>query len=261
MRRVGSLLAEEKKNPGRRWFPVPKSRATVCDLLHFEREVPTFPHCREISLSAVDELRRSLPSRVSWTVIFIKAFALVAKESPVLRQSWIRFPWPRLYLSPHSVAYLPVKRTHQDEEWLCFAPFFGPENQTLRELQASLESFHSGPVDEVFRTQYRSAFIPTPIRRLIIASWFRLLGKRRVKRMGTFGITTVSSRGAEIQYPPGIQTSTITYGPINEAGKSRVTIHYDHRLMDGWYVAEVLEELERVLHGVILEELEDLVQS
>lgn len=233
----------------------------VCDLLYFEREVPTFPHSREIDLAAVDEIRRSLPSRVSWTVLFIKAFSLIARDSPVLRQSWIRFPWPRLYLSSQSVAYLPVKRTHGDEEWLCFAPFFGPESQSLAVLQARLESYQVEPVEEVFRTQYRSAFLPTPIRRLVIATWFRLLGKRRVKRMGTFGITTISSRGAEIQFPPGIQTSTITYGPIDEAGKSRVTMHYDHRLMDGWFVAEVLEELESVLNGVILDELRRLPQS
>ncbi|MDF1657076.1 MAG: hypothetical protein P1U58_05655 [Verrucomicrobiales bacterium] len=198
---------------------------------------------------------------MSWTVLFIKAFSLIARDSPVLRQSWIRFPWPRLYLSSQSVAYLPVKRTHEDEEWLCFAPFFGPESQSLAVLQARLESYQVEPVEEVFRTQYRSAFLPTPIRRLVIATWFRLLGKRRVKRMGTFGITTISSRGAEIQFPPGIQTSTITYGPIDKAGKSRVTMHYDHRLMDGWFVAEVLEELESVLNGVILDELRRLPQS
>ncbi|MEM7601254.1 MAG: hypothetical protein AAF357_07525 [Verrucomicrobiota bacterium] len=230
----------------------------VCDLLHFEKEVPTFPHFREIDLSKVEAVRSSLPERISWAVLFIKGFALIAEKSPVLRQSWIRFPWPRLYQSPHSVGYLAVKRTHGDDEWLCFAPFSKPEKRSLKTLQGLLKSYQTEPVDEVFRTQYRSAFLPTPVRRLIIASWFRLLGKRRVKRMGTFGITTISSRGAVIQYPPGANTSTLTYGPIDESGKSRVTLHYDHRLMDGWYVAEVLEQLENVLNGEILAELETL---
>lgn len=252
------MLAEERENPRRRRYPVPRSRAMVRDLLHFEREVPTFPHCREMDLRAVADVREALPARISWTVIFIKAFALLAKRSPVLRQSWMKYPWPHLYLSPHSVAYLPVKRTCGEEEWLCFAPFFAPEDQTLAALHGQLEQFRTGPVEEVFRTQYRAAFLPTPLRRLIVASWFRCLGKRRVKRMGTFGITTISSRGAVIQYPPGIQTTTITYGPLDEAGRSRVTLHYDHRLMDGWYVAEVLAELEEVLNGEILRELQQL---
>ncbi|MEM1443124.1 MAG: hypothetical protein AAGF67_12330 [Verrucomicrobiota bacterium] len=228
----------------------------VCDILHFEREVPTFPHAREFNLAAVAKARGEAATRISWTILFIKAFALVAKESPILRQAWIRYPWPRLYQSPHSVAYLPVKRTHEEEEWLCFAPFSEPENRSLEELCDLLASYRDEPINEVFRTQYNSSRLPTLLRRLIIVSWFRCLGKRRVKRMGTFGITTISSRGAEIQYPPGIHTSTLTYGPIDESGKCRVTMHYDHRLMDGWYVAEVLEELEKTLNGVITDELE-----
>lgn len=233
----------------------------VCDLLYFERGVPTFPHSRDIDLSAVEEARKALASRVSLTVIFIRAFSLVAKDHPILRQAWIKFPFPRLYQSPDSVAYLPVKRTHEDEEWLCFAPFSRPEHKPLDQLQARLDSYQSEPITEVFRTQYKSAFIPTLIRRLIIGSWFHALGKRRVKRMGTFGITTVSSRGAEIQFPPGVHTTTLTYGPMDASGISKVTIHYDHRLMDGWFVAEILEKLEEALNGPILDELKQLQTS
>ncbi|MEM6916082.1 MAG: hypothetical protein AAF491_05895, partial [Verrucomicrobiota bacterium] len=247
MRSINPSREEEKSNPKRRWLPVPKSRAMVRDILHFEREVPTFPHRREFDLTSVVDVRESRNPRISWTVLVIKAFALVARESPVLRQSWVKYPWPRLYQSPHSVGYLPVKRTHEDEEWLCFAPFSRPESKSLEELQNRLSSYRTEPITEVFRTQYRSAFLPTPVRRLIIASWFRFFGKRRVKRMGTFGITTISSRGAEIQHPPGVHTTTLTYGPINESGRCKVTMHYDHRLLDGWYVAEVLEQLEEVL--------------
>lgn len=233
----------------------------VCDILHFEREVPTFPHSREFDLTPVSEARGDLSSRISWTVLFIKAFALIAKESPILRQAWIKFPWARLYQSPHSVAYLPVKRTHEDEEWLCFAPFSEPEKSGLAELNHLLDRYRSEPITRIFRTQHRSASIPTPIRRLIIASWFRCFGRRRVKRMGTFGITTISGRGAEIQHPPGIHTSTLTYGPIDESGRCTVTIHYDHRLMDGWYIAEVLEQLEATLNGPIREELVSLKEE
>lgn len=258
MRSVEAQRADEKADPARRWYAIPKSRAMVCDLLYFEREVPTFPHCREIDLSEVEVVRKALPSRISWTVIFIKAFALIAKDHPILRQAWIKYPFPRIYQNPDSVAYLPVKRTHEDEEWLCFAPFSRPECKPLDQLQARLESYQNEPVDEVFRTQYRSAFIPTFIRRVIIASWFRCFAKRRAKRMGTFGITTISSRGAEIQFPPGVHTTTLTYGPMNESGSSLVTFHYDHRLMDGWFIAEMLEKLEQVLNREMLEELKAL---
>ncbi len=88
--------------------------------------------------------------------------------------------------------------------------------------------------------------------------WLNWMGDRRARKMGTFGITTVGSRGTVIQDPPGMLTSTMTYGPFDESGKCRVTIAYDHRLMDGWYIAQVLEELEKMLNGAIAEEVAGL---
>ena len=68
-------------------------------------------------------------------------------------------------------------------------------------------------------------------------------------------LTTISSRGAEIRHPPGFLTSGLTFGPIDERGCSRVTLAYDHRLLDGRMVADILADLEQTLNGVIAEEL------
>ena len=69
-------------------------------------------------------------------------------------------------------------------------------------------------------------------------------GFRRVKRLATFGMTTVSGAGASAIKPPIIGSSTLTYGPIDSAGKVTVTLVYDHRVMDGLAVAGYLTELE-----------------
>ena len=82
-----------------------------------------------------------------------------------------------------------------------------------------------------------------------------------MRRSGTFFLTTIAGHGAEIQHPPAFLTSNVTYGPIDERGKSRVTIAYDHRLMDGRLVANVLAEIEAALSGPIANELESIKTS
>ena len=46
-----------------------------------------------------------------------------------------------------------------------------------------------------------------------------------------------------------------TYGPIDASGHVCVKLVYDHRALDGAYVARRLEEIERTLQGAILDEL------
>jgi hypothetical protein len=53
-------------------------------------------------------------------------------------------------------------------------------------------------------------------------------------------------------------TSGFTFGPNNEQGNTRVTITYDHRLMDGYHIARVLERLENTLHTELAAELNQL---
>jgi hypothetical protein len=50
-------------------------------------------------------------------------------------------------------------------------------------------------------------------------------------------------------------TTTLTFGPIDDWGKVTVKIIYDHRVLDGAYVARRLVDLEETLNGVILDEL------
>lgn len=176
----------------------------------------------------------------------------------MLRQALIPWPWRHIYQHPGSVGTLPIHRSHEGEEWLLFAPFHAPENQSLPELQERLDAVMQKPIDRVLRTQYRSAFVPLLLRRLLIWSWIQWGGAKRARRVGTFGVTTISGRGAIIDQPPGIMTSTLTYGPIGENGNARVILTYDHRLMDGWYVADVLREVEETLNTVIADELRGL---
>jgi len=65
----------------------------------------------------------------------------------------------------------------------------------------------------------------------------------------------------EIQIPPSIQTGCLTYGPLSDLGHCRVTIAYDHRVMDGVVVADILKQLEVTLLQTVRLELLKLVAS
>ena len=47
----------------------------------------------------------------------------------------------------------------------------------------------------------------------------------------------------------------MTYGPISPAGEVIVKLIYDHRVLDGAYIARRLRDIEDTLHGPILDEL------
>ena len=238
-----------------------RSRRLTIDVLHYNRRVPTCAHDRRCDLSRVVEVRSRLPVRISWSLLFIKAFALVAENRRVLRQAYISWPWPHVLEQPHSTGMLATQREHCGEPWLFWSRFFHAETRSLVEMQQSLDRYQTDPVEKVFSAQWRLSGLPTFLRRLLWWWAFNFEGKRRARRVGTFFLTTLAGKGVEIQDPPAFLTSNLTYGPLDEHGCCRVTISYDHRLMDGAYVADCLIELEQTLNGEIARELEAIIAT
>jgi hypothetical protein len=231
------------------------ARALVIDILHFDRQIPSFAHDREFRLATLAELRAGAPARIAWPVLFIKAYGMLSAECAAFRRTWFRWPWPHLYEHPYSIGMLALSREHQGEERLFWVRFRRPELHSLVELQQSLERHQVDPIEQLFRRQLIVSRLPTPLRRAAWQLTFHLSGRKRASRLGTFALTTLASEGATIQRPPSIHTSTLTYGPLDEAGRMRVTIVYDHRLMDGRLVARSLARLEQHLLGPIADEL------
>ncbi len=129
---------------------------------------------------------------------------------------------------------------------------------SLPEIQLRIDAFRDQPVEQAFASQWKLAHLPTVLRRLIW--WFNLnlATGARVRRLGSFFLSTLASRGAEIQLPPSVHTCCLTYGPLRSDGTCRVTLAYDHRVMDGAIVADGLRLLEETILTVILEELHQL---
>src|SRR5262249_29165943 len=112
-------------------LPLSLPRRWICDLLHFATKVPTVPVQRRINVRAVVEARSRLAQRLSWAAIFLRAYALVARDVPELRRYYLSFPWPHLYEFPYSIASVAIERQWQGHNAVFFAHLRSPETQTI----------------------------------------------------------------------------------------------------------------------------------
>lgn len=243
--------------PRGRRVPLSAPRRFVIDLVHFARKVPSVPVSRVVDVGALRGPRAAHPSRPSWQVLFMKAFALVAAEHPSLRRALLSFPGDHLYEHPQSICALALERRLDGEDVVVVGLFRAPERQSLAELQDALAHYKRQPLADIgyFRQAMRFSRVPRPLRRLMWWLTLNVSGFKRAKRFGTFGVTSYGALGSESLHPISPLTCTLTFGPIDPAGRVNVKLIYDHRVMDGAFVARRLADIESILRGSILEEL------
>jgi hypothetical protein len=241
-----------------RSLPLPGPRRFIGDLVHFAHQIPSAPVSRSINLKALIGPRSRHPSRPSWACVFMKAYALVGAEHAPLRRSFLAFPWPRIYEHPWMNCALAIERTYQGEEGVFVGIFRAPEQQSLAQLQCAVNWYKNETLEKVgfYRMALRFSRVPTPIRRLLWWGTLNISGAKRCKRFGTFGLTSYGSLGAEQVHPISPLTTTLTYGPIDpETGGVVIKLIYDHRVLDGAYIARRLQDIEATLNASILAEL------
>jgi hypothetical protein len=240
---------------------LPRNRRLVCDLLHFARQVPLYPLERTFDVREVVSARSAAPRRIAWSVLFLKAYALLARDNPEFRQTYLRWPWPHLYEHPENVGMLAMLRGEGESESVHWGRFTQPEQRSLGQLQDLLDRFKNAPVEEAFRSQTRLSRLPGPVRRLAWWLGLNVSGHARAREFGTFGLTTLSGLGAVNYYHPTPLTTSLTYGPIGADGRVQVTLMFDHRVMDGSCIARALANLEAILCGPIVQELREAPRS
>jgi hypothetical protein len=241
-----------------RSLPLAGPRRFISDLVHFARRIPSAPVSRVFDIAALLEPRARHQARPSWSCVFMKAYAMVGAEHAPLRRSLLEFPWARLYEHPWMNCALAIERTYQGEEGVFVGIFRAPEQQTLEQLQQAVSWYKNETLEKVgfYRMALRFSRAPAPIRRLLWWGALNVSGMKRCKRFGTFGLSSYGALGAEQIHPISPLTTTLTYGPIDPAtGRVVVKLIYDHRVLDGAYVARRLRDLEQVVNGPILDEL------
>jgi hypothetical protein len=155
------------------------------------------------------------------------------------------------------VATVAVERDYRDEKGVFFCHVPWPQRRGLAELDAELRRAQEAPLESVgsFRRALLLSSLPGPLRRLVWWYGLNVSGRQRARVMGTFAVSVFSSLGVATLHPLSPLTTTLHYGVVAADGTVDVRLTFDHRVLDGAMVARVLEDLERVLKGTILNEL------
>jgi hypothetical protein len=249
--------------PVGRSLPISPFRRVVIDLMHFSQAVPSVTADRRMDLRPLIAARQACAVRPGWCALFSKAFALLGRDYPDLRRTYLKFPWPRLYEHPHSVVTVNVERELHGESIVLYCLIRAPENRTLAEMDALVRYHKEEPVESL-RSYQRSRDImriPWPIRHWFWWGSLNVFGRRRSHNFGTFGITSVAAQGAGILRLVPLLTSTLHYGMFDELGRLDMRLSWDHRVMDGAVVARVLTDLEALLNREMVREVLDARRS
>ncbi len=236
------------------------ARKMVMEILHHGRQVPALPLSKLMRVGALASARQA-GAFISWTAIFMKAYALVALRNPELRRAYVPLPWPHLYEHSISECAILLERDLDGENIVLGAKVRGPDRHTLADLDEALRHYRDAPIHSVthFRQWLRVGRLPGLLRRLLFWTSLYLSGWKRAKRFGTFAISSLGNLGVEQHHPIAPMTTYLTFGPISATGEVNVKIIYDHRVMDGRTVARCLCDLEEILNTTMLEELTAMI--
>jgi hypothetical protein len=236
------------------------ARRMIGDFLALSRPVPLAHGERRIDVRRLRAAVAAARPRPDWLPIFFKAYAVVAARRPVLRRLYMSRPWPWLYEHDENVGSVVVSRRVEGEDALFYLPITRPEARPLAEIETLLKEARLKPLAEVpaFRRQLRGARYPWPIRRVLQGLGMNWMPYQRVRFLGTFGMSVLASMGIANLTTLVPWTTMIHYTPFDETGSMLLRIAIDHRVLDGLEVAYALREMEEVLNGSILEEVQKM---
>ena len=224
--------------------------------MHFSTKVPSATIERHMDLADLVAARQACAPPPTWSAIFTRAFAVVAARTPVLRTSYLTFPWPRFYEHTVNIATINIDRQLSGERIVLYAHVPSPENRTLPELDAIIRAHQDTPVGAIksYRNAVRLSRVPWPFRRLLWWAGLNVFGSVRCRHFGTFGISSVGSLGAGITHLIPLLTSQLHYGMFDTAGGVEMRLSFDHRVLDGATAAVALADMEGILHDEITQE-------
>jgi hypothetical protein len=231
-------------------------RIFILDLMHASMRVPFISLSRPLDIGPFMAARAKAASPPGWAAVFVKAFAIVAKDEPVLRTLYVKLPWPHLFELPRSIAMVAVARVEDGEECILPEKVPAPDERPLAEIDAQIQRAKNAPLQEIpaFRKILIASRLPLPLRRL---SWWLGLnvGRMCANNFGSFGVTSVAAYGpGKLQaLSPG--PFILSYDVAGADNRIDVILRWDHRVTDAAVIARVLIRLEQVLNTEISAEL------
>ena len=173
-------------------------RRLIADLMHASAGIPFVSLRRTLDIAPSLEARALAVEPPGWAAIFVKAFGLVAKDEPVLRTLYAKWPWPHFYELPRSVAMVAIARRRRRRGLRAAA-----KNRPRGRQGIARRNRPADPAcqDRTGRTRYRhfarccgAAALPLPLRRLV---WLIGLNfaRQRANYFGSVAVTSVAAYG------------------------------------------------------------------
>ena len=232
-------------------------RRLVDDVIRMANQTPLAGLSGDFDFSTLAKYRRLAKPKISWNVIYMKAYAQACRRMPELRQGYASFPWPYLYEHDKPVCKMTIAREYQGEERLFFARFNSPDYYALPELQAKYDHYRKAPIESIkqFRHQIRFAKTPAMLRRLAWWMLFNVWPEKRATHMGTFGMSISGYNGVYGSKHLGPNTTTLGVDPMPRGGKSKLVLTFDHRVLDGTPATRAFSLMQRMMKNRIHREL------
>jgi hypothetical protein len=231
-------------------------RRFIVDLMHASMRVPFISLSRPLDIGPFMAARAKAASPPGWAAVFVKAFAIVAKDEPVLRTLYVKLPWPHLFELPRSVAMVAVARIEDGEECILPEKVPEPDERPLAAIDAQIRRAKNAPLEEIpaFRKILMASRLPLPLRRLSWAIGLNV-GRLTANNFGNFGVTSVSAYGPGKLEALSPGPFLLSYDVASADHRIDVILRWDHRITDAAVIARVLGRLEQVLNTEIAAEL------
>jgi hypothetical protein len=231
-------------------------RRLIVDLMRASISVPFVSLRRTLDIPQLLEARALAAQPPGFAAIFVKAFCLVAKDQPVLRTLYAKWPWPHFYELPRSIGMVAIARIEDGEDCVLPQKVTTADELPLTEVDALIRYAKNAPVEEVpaFRKMLRATGLPLPLRRLFWAVGLNF-GRQRANYFGNFAVTSVAAYGPGELHALSPGPFILTYGVVAPDQTIDVVIRWDHRITDAALIAKTLTRLEQVLNTEIAAEL------
>ena len=218
--------------------------------------VPFVSLRRPLDVGPLLEARKMAAQPPGWAAIFVKAFAQVAKEQPLLRTLYVKYPWPHFYELPRSIGMIAVARVEDGQDCVMPQKIAAADELSLTEVDALIRHAKNAPVEQVpaFRKMLLVTSMPLPLRRLMWLLGLNL-GRQRANWLGSFGVTSVAAYGGGELHALSPGPFIVSYGVAAPDQTIDVLIRWDHRITDAALIARALTRLEQVLNTEIAAEL------
>ncbi|MFB4304489.1 2-oxo acid dehydrogenase subunit E2 [Actinomadura sp. GTD37] len=242
--------------------PVARERRHTLHFLDHARTMAPVFLDTEVDMTAVREHRdqvRAGGGRLSWVTYLLHAAGRVLAAHPEANAAITGRVRPRVARPGFVDAKVTLDRTLAGQRIVLPALIRDVEAATLEEIQAQLDHYRDG--DPAVMPEYArirmSHRMPWPVRRTAVGLTMRSL-RKRIDMMGTLAVTSLGHSAVDSFHSVGGTTITLGVGrvaerPVARAGELRIapvmrlSLAFDHRVIDGAEAADVLTDLKNGL--------------